>query len=252
MRFLLIGICLGILLSCSGGEKAKDRGPGDVDTDNDGWTDRYEEQIGTNPYGPDQDSDKDGIPDVLERRLGTNEHDNDSDDDGIPDGKEDPDKDGLPTWFELKTGTNPGNNGSDNEIPDGFGDQDEDGLIDFLEFAGGTDPFKADTDEDGLDDWKESNDLELDGTNPDSDGDGIKDGDDPFYTPNGCTDTDTNVRHAYNSCINATYHTLSVRYYIRRCPGEPDQVFHVIEKDVPTGQLCDESPSGPPRLEDVQ
>jgi len=252
MRFILIGMCLASLLSCSAGDESKNKVPADTDTDNDGWTDRYEEQIGTNPFGPDLDSDGDGIPDVLEQRLGTNEHAADSDGDGIPDGKEDPDEDGLPTWFELKIGSDPGDKGDDNDLPDGFGDQDGDGLVDYLEFAMGTDPFKTDTDGDGLDDEEESQDPELDGTNPDSDGDGIKDGDDPLITPQGCTDSDTNVTHTYNSCIGGRFHTLTVRYYIRRCQDAPDQTVHVIEQDVPTEEPCNQAPSEPPRLSDLQ
>ncbi len=87
MRFILIGICLASLVSCSNGQETKDNGGKDVDTDNDGWSDRYEKQIGTNPFGADPDSDGDGVPDELERRLGTNEHAVDSDGDGIPDGR---------------------------------------------------------------------------------------------------------------------------------------------------------------------
>ena len=117
----------------------------------------------------------------------------------------------------------------------------------------GTDPFKTDTDGDGLDDYEESNDPDLDGANPDSDGDGIKDGEDIFpATPEGCTDSDTNVRHTYNSCIGGKYHTLSVHYYLRRCPDLPDEVLHVIEKDVPTEEPCNQPPSSPPNLSDLQ
>jgi len=252
MRYLIIGICIAFFLSCSNEGETTTNEVDTTDTDGDGWTDSYEEMIGTNPYGADLDSDSDGIPDALERRLGTNEHSNDSNGDGKTDDKEDPDEDGLPTWFELQIGSDPGDKGDDNDFPDGWEDQDGDGLIDFLEFGFGTDPFKKDTDGDGLDDNEESQDYDLDGTNPDSDGDGIIDGEDPAITPEGCTDTDSKVTHAYNTCINGKYHTLTVRYYIRRCQGEADQVFYIIIDDVPTSEPCDEAVKQPPPLSEIQ
>lgn len=249
MRYLLIGICFLALCACPEGENKEQEAR---DTDGDGWTDAYEEKIGTNPFGEDLDSDKDGVPDALEQRLGTNEHNPDSDGDGIPDGKEDSDGDGLPTDFELEIGSDPGDNGSDNNLPDGFDDQDGDGLIDYLEFSMGTDPFKTDTDGDGIDDLDESNDPDLDGANSDSDGDGIKDGEDPFVTPKGCTEKDSGVTHGYASCIDGKVHHLTVRYYIRRCVGEADQVVTMVEKDVATDVDCNDEPTEPPPLEEVQ
>ena len=133
-------------------------------------------------------------------RLGTNEYDTDSDDD-IPDGEENPDGDSLPTWFELKTGSDLGDDGSDNDLEDGFGDAEE------------------------------SQDTELDGRYPDSNGDGIEDGEDPFINPKGCTDIDTNiVSHAYNSYLDGTFHILTVRYYSRQCLGVSNQILHKIEQ----------------------
>ena len=252
MQKMLVLLAAGLLISCTPDGSEENTGPEDVDTDGDGWPDAYERRIGTNPGAADPDSDGDGLPDDLERRMGTNEHDADSDDDGIPDGDEDPDGDHLPTWFELKIHSNPADDGSDNDEPDGWGDQDGDGLIDWLEFAQNSDPFKKDTDGDGVNDLDESNEPELDATNPDSDGDGIGDGEDAFITPEGCSDRDSGVRHTYNSCVGGVWHTITVRYYLRECPGEPVEVMPLTIEDLNTGQPCDETPSGPPPLSEVQ
>lgn len=219
-----------------------------MDTDGDGWPDAYEERLGTNPFGADPDSDGDGLPDVLERRLGLNEHAADSDGDNQLDRDEDSDGDGLPNWFELRTQTDPGAEQSGPLLPDGFEDQDGDGLMDSLEFSQGTDPFRTDTDGDGLDDFEESNDPDLDGRNPDSDGDGILDGVDPFVTPGGCRDVDSRVTHSYSSCVQGRIHTLTVRYYNRICQGVADQVIHRLIEDIDTGQACDRPPSAVPPM----
>ena len=52
----------------------------DTDDDNDGLTDAYEKQLGTDPKNPD--SDGDGLPDPAEIAGGTNPNDEDSDGDG--------------------------------------------------------------------------------------------------------------------------------------------------------------------------
>ncbi len=56
------------------------------DSDGDGLTDDYENQIGTDPLN--RDSDDDGLEDADEIALGTDPLDNDSDDDGILDGQD--------------------------------------------------------------------------------------------------------------------------------------------------------------------
>ncbi|MDD4901028.1 MAG: CAP domain-containing protein [Patescibacteria group bacterium] len=58
-----------------------------------------------------------------------------------------------------------------------FQDSDADGLSDDLEKKLGTDPFKADSDNDGVNDYEEINIYQTDPLNPDTDHDGIKDGD---------------------------------------------------------------------------
>ena len=61
-------------------------------------------------------------------------------------------------------------------VADGSGDEDGDGLTDLEEVADvGTDPCNPDTDGDGLNDGDEVN-LGTDPTNPDTDGDGVPDG----------------------------------------------------------------------------
>jgi hypothetical protein len=82
----------------------------------------------------------------------------------------DGDGDGLPDDYELAHGLNP------NDPADALSDPDQDGLTVFAEFQRGLDPFRADTDGDGLRDGDEVN---LYGTNPllvDTDGDEVADG----------------------------------------------------------------------------
>jgi len=75
------------------GEHAQNVRAGVVDTDNDGLTDPYEMQIGTNPAVAD--TDLDGLADNLEATLGTNPTLVDTDNDGLTDG------------MEVQFGTNP-------------------------------------------------------------------------------------------------------------------------------------------------
>jgi uncharacterized protein (DUF1800 family) len=86
---------------------------------------------------------------------------------------EDADGDGLPRWWEEA------NHLDDHDPLDAFSDNDHDGLTALQEYNGGvnsTDPNNPDTDGDGLTDGEER----ALGTNPlmaDTDGDGISDGD---------------------------------------------------------------------------
>jgi hypothetical protein len=89
----------------------------------------------------------------------------------------DTDSDGLPDAWEIAYGTNV-------EVPDADDDPDDDFLTNMEEYRLGTDPLNPDTDEDGLLDGDESNtgywfsetNTGTDPLNPDTDGDGLLDG----------------------------------------------------------------------------
>ena len=127
---------------------------GERDSDGDGLSDRYEEEIGTDPLNPDTDSDalSDG-EEVLRRN--TDPLNPDSDRDVLTDGAE-----------VLEHNTDPLNP-----------DTDSDRLQDGEEIQLGTNPRNPDTDNDGLQDGEETPPC-PDPLNPDSDGDGIIDGQD--------------------------------------------------------------------------
>jgi hypothetical protein len=82
----------------------------------------------------------------------------------------DDDGDGIPTWWERVYGLNP------NNAADASGDLDGDGASNLDEYNNGTDPTKPDTDGDGLTDGQELNSTFTDPTNPDTDRDGLPDG----------------------------------------------------------------------------
>ena len=208
------------------------------DMDRDGLVDALEKTIGTDPASNDTDSD--GISDGMEYvELHTDPKDNDTDGDSIPDGEElfvyftdprepDSDSDGLVDAKELEIGTSPLMPDSDNDgLPDGeellvYGtgpldpdsdnggirdgqevllgkdpllrsddlpleDRDGDGLSDPEELLVGSDPNEPDSDDDGLMDGEE---VHLYGTDPaswDSDEDLLSDGDEVmvhFTDPN--------------------------------------------------------------------
>ncbi len=132
------------------------------DSDEDGLLDGWEVGHGLDPLGPD--SDGDGVPDGVEVETGTGPLDPDSDGDGLLDGDD-----------MLLHGNDPLamawiNGGLLHEEQDG-------GVIRFLgEAPLGTDPRSSDSDDDGLPD-----DVEIeyasDPLDPDSNGDGVRDGD---------------------------------------------------------------------------
>jgi hypothetical protein len=164
----------------------------DTDDDNDGLTDKYEEQLDTNPKVADtdgdqssdseelvdgtdpknDDSDNDGWTDGAEKARGTNPNDphhhpggqntppyEPTGDEGRPDYREDrktdTDGDGVPDYLDS--------------------DDDNDGVTDKYEEQLDTNPKLADSDGDTVSDADEI----IDGTNPnddDSDNDGWTDG----------------------------------------------------------------------------
>jgi hypothetical protein len=147
-----------------------------VDTDSDGFSDKAEIDIGTDPYSPDSypqlfpgsdwaarmagsDDDVDGIQIADERLLGLDPALFDTDGDGCGDGAEilsgsnpldaldspiDSDADCLSDEYEQKIGTLSGSR-----------DSDKDGLEDAQEFVFGTNPLLPDTDGDGIFDGHE-------------------------------------------------------------------------------------------------
>jgi outer membrane protein OmpA-like peptidoglycan-associated protein len=136
-----------------------------TDRDHDGLSNTVEEQHGLNPDLSDTDADwkKDGEEGI----------ESDRDHDGIIDAREsaldDTDLDGVVDELD-----------GENRNPDN--DTDGDGYGNALEKANGTDPLDAksfpslDQDHDGIQDAEEIN-VGLDPANPDTDGDGKKDGD---------------------------------------------------------------------------
>jgi hypothetical protein len=154
-------------------------GDGDVcDEDDDGdWlSDEYEESIGTNPLLVDSDGDV--VPDIIELMTGTDPTDPDTDDDGLNDSED-------PCPLDAVT---------EDEETDAclVTDSDGDGVIDELDNCPGTlSTDLTDTDDDGMGnvcDYDDDGDgvpdiIEIgaggDPLNPDTDGDGQLDGEDP-------------------------------------------------------------------------
>ncbi|MFX0022090.1 MAG: NosD domain-containing protein [Candidatus Hermodarchaeota archaeon] len=192
-----------------------------IDTDNDGLSDEKEIEIGTDPLDPDTDDD--GLLDGEEiNDYNSDPLDADSDEDGLTDGNEvmileieagafqdtdgdslpdivDPDSDGdsLTDGEEVSTyGTNPRDIDTDDDgISDSieilnYGsnpldpndpfhpleDEDGDGLTNAEEIGLGTDLLDPDSDDDGLLDGDEINTYATNPLNPDSDNDGLIDG----------------------------------------------------------------------------
>lgn len=127
-----------------------------------------EEETGADECWEDmQDTDGDGLPDIYEEEIGTDKENPDTDGDGLTDGFE--------VLYASSDPLNPST--LENGISDAAVDADEDGLTMLEEAAQKTDPLHADTDGDGLKDGEEVKVYGTDPLNPDTDGDGIEDGD---------------------------------------------------------------------------
>ena len=155
-----------------------------TDPDSDGLNNTEEHANGTDPNNSDTDGD--GLSDSYEVNTSfTSPVDADSDDDGLNDNDEinthstdplsaDSDGDGMSDGWEVQAGLNPLDNN------DALDDADADGLTNLEEYENGTDPNLADTDADGLTDFDELNVWSTNPLDPDSDGDGVNDGEDGY------------------------------------------------------------------------
>ena len=187
--------------------------PLDADSDGDGLTDGEEtsgsenDGYGNEPTNPNAaDTDGDQLTDSQEIDLtGTDPNEADTDGDGTSDADEDPDGDGLTNLEELSGSENDafGNeptdpldaDSDDDDLTDGeetsstpatdpntpndeqnVVDSDDDGLTDTEEGVLGTDPNDPDTDGDGLLDGEEVNTYKTDPLDADTDGDTLSDG----------------------------------------------------------------------------
>ncbi|MEM1084958.1 MAG: hypothetical protein AAGI48_12675 [Verrucomicrobiota bacterium] len=154
----------------------------------------------TNPLA--KDSDSDGIDDDQEVTAGL---------DGFITNPNDPDTDGdtLLDKFESDGNLDPTDDSGDNGT---FGDPDMDQLENDLEQTAGTDPNDPDTDDDGYDDfvetdsgtWSDELDTGSDPLNDDTDGDGLKDGAENLDSgsPSGVADPNVPGGLVYNSDPN--------------------------------------------------
>ncbi len=168
--------------------------PTNSDTDVDGMPDGWEVDNSLDPLLDDSgdDEEPDGLTNLEEYQNGTDPHVSDTDGDGMPD-----------AWEVV--------NNLDPLVDDAAGDADGDGSSNLDEYTNGTDPNVADSDLDGMPDaWENTYNpplsptnsadgaLDSDGdgllnsneyalgcspVNPDTDGDGMPDGWEVFYTP---------------------------------------------------------------------
>lgn len=196
--------------------------PQDPDTDNDGINDGAELSADngyiTDPTDADTDNDLVSDGDELSTANGyvTNPLNPDTDEDNIDDGTElangtdptdpldpgtDTDNDGLQDQWEIQ---HFGNLTSQTAT----GNPDNDGCDNLCEYNNGTDPNNPDTDGDGLKDGEEINGKTVNGTtyftNPlvfDTDGDGLSDGYELAANP---TVTDPNVKNPSISVENTS------------------------------------------------
>ncbi|MEI7498788.1 MAG: binary toxin-like calcium binding domain-containing protein [Candidatus Falkowbacteria bacterium] len=137
-----------------------------------------------------KDSDNDNFTDQEEKKYGTDPLKFDTDSDGLSDSQEvfvyftnplkaDSDGDGVPDKKEIEDRTNPNGKGPMDLDKDEVADKDE------LSFK--TDMFNPDTDGDGLTDGQEIFKYKTNPNNPDTDGDGNTDGKEVAngFNPNG-------------------------------------------------------------------
>jgi len=165
---------------------------GDLDDDNDGMSDSWEEMYAFDPLDDSDallDTDTDGLTNIEEYQAKTHPRLSDTDSDGVndkedelplnPDEQLDNDKDGIgnnadldddndqmPDQWELQYGLDPFSSS------DATQDKDNDGWTNLTEFNEGTIPTEADTDSDGTLDGNDA--FPLDGSEwVDTDNDSI-------------------------------------------------------------------------------
>lgn len=113
------------------------------------------------------DSDADELPDIFEDMMGTDKYEKDTDGDGLTDYEEVYLTETSPVIYDSVSGG----------LADADVDSDGDGLCNSEEIKRRTDPLKPDTDSDGLKDGDEMNTYGTDPLKPDTDADGLNDGD---------------------------------------------------------------------------
>ena len=117
------------------------------------------------------DTDDDGLPNLIEKEVGSDPYNPDTDGDNLPDGYE-----------ALTLGTDSTKpDTDDNGVLDCDEDFDEDGLTNLQEYEHGTEPYNEDTDGDGLKDGEEINTYGTDPLKFDTDDDGLYDGDEIYF-----------------------------------------------------------------------
>ncbi|MGI5863311.1 MAG: adventurous gliding motility lipoprotein CglD [Myxococcales bacterium] len=220
-----------------------------ADSDGDGIPDGLEDKNHNGRLDPGEtdpgsaDSDGDGIPDGLEDRNHNGQVDpgetdpalRDSDGDGIPDGIEDQNRNGITDQGETSA-SNPDSDGDG--CLDGVEDKNWNHQVD----SGETDPLdpsdcgpalSLDSDCDGIPDREEPL-YGTDPQNPDTDGDGLKDGlelgvatnPDPTHCPDFQSDLDTAARtnptRPDSDCDGLLDGEEDANHNGRRDPGETD------------------------------